>query len=76
MYHVTYCTISNSNIVQFFSLKTGDEILELNGESMHGLTHYDALQKFKVTYSPSRTISVFTHNVHVNSTHSFINFSF
>ncbi|XP_010279687.1 PREDICTED: pro-interleukin-16 [Phaethon lepturus] len=28
-------------------LQEGDEILELNGESMHGLTHYDALQKFK-----------------------------
>lgn len=28
---------------------TGDEILELNGESMAGLTHQDALQKFKVT---------------------------
>ncbi|KFV55649.1 Pro-interleukin-16, partial [Tyto alba] len=57
-------------------LQEGDEILELNGESMHGLTHYDALQKFKVTYSPSRTISVLTHNIHVNSTHSFITFSF
>ncbi|KAM4037607.1 pro-interleukin-16 isoform 3-T4 [Anomaloglossus baeobatrachus] len=29
-------------------LQEGDEILELNGESMHGLTHNDALQKFKV----------------------------
>lgn len=38
---------------------------------MHGLTHYDALQKFKVTYFPSRTISVLTHNVRVNSTYSF-----
>ncbi|XP_071610481.1 pro-interleukin-16 isoform X3 [Heliangelus exortis] len=28
-------------------LQEGDEILELNGESMHGLTHHDALQKFK-----------------------------
>ncbi|KYO21113.1 pro-interleukin-16 isoform E [Alligator mississippiensis] len=28
-------------------LQEGDEILELNGESMYGLTHYDALQKFK-----------------------------
>ncbi|XP_069078687.1 pro-interleukin-16 isoform X2 [Pleurodeles waltl] len=28
-------------------LQEGDEILELNGESMNGLTHYDALQKFK-----------------------------
>nr|XP_041574264.1 pro-interleukin-16 isoform X5 [Taeniopygia guttata] len=51
-------------------LQEGDEILELNGESMHGLTHYDALQKFKVMYSPSRTTSGFRHNVHVSSTHS------
>uniref|UniRef100_A0A8D0H8K1 PDZ domain-containing protein n=1 Tax=Sphenodon punctatus TaxID=8508 RepID=A0A8D0H8K1_SPHPU len=28
-------------------LQEGDEILELNGESMYGLTHYEALQKFK-----------------------------
>ncbi|XP_070619610.1 pro-interleukin-16 [Erythrolamprus reginae] len=28
-------------------LQEGDEILELNGESMHGLTHHEALQKFK-----------------------------
>ncbi|NWV03902.1 IL16 protein, partial [Ptilonorhynchus violaceus] len=53
-------------------LQEGDEILELNGESMHGLTHYDALQKFKVMYSPSKTASVFTHNVHVSSTHSLV----
>ncbi|NXD06205.1 IL16 protein, partial [Nothocercus nigrocapillus] len=53
-------------------LQEGDEILELNGESMHGLTHYDALQKFKVTYSSPSIISVFTHNVHVSSAHSFI----
>ncbi len=26
----------------------GDEILELNGESLHGLTHDEALHKFKV----------------------------
>ncbi|NWI70273.1 IL16 protein, partial [Todus mexicanus] len=57
-------------------LQEGDEILELNGESMHGLTHYDALQKFKVTYSPSRTISAFIQNVHVNSPYSFIIFPF
>lgn len=42
---------------------------------MHGLTHYDALQKFKVMYSPSSTISVFICNMHVKSTHSII-FSF
>ncbi|XP_062998644.1 pro-interleukin-16 [Elgaria multicarinata webbii] len=28
-------------------LQEGDEILELNSESMHGLTHCEALQKFK-----------------------------
>ncbi|XP_067999558.1 pro-interleukin-16 isoform X3 [Melanerpes formicivorus] len=28
-------------------LQEGDEILELNGEPMHGLTHSDALHKFK-----------------------------
>ncbi|XP_045304525.1 pro-interleukin-16 isoform X7 [Leopardus geoffroyi] len=30
-------------------LQEGDEILELNGESMAGLTHQDALRKFKVS---------------------------
>lgn len=35
-------------LTRLFLLITGDEILELNGESMHGLTHYEALQKFKV----------------------------
>ncbi|XP_019729600.1 pro-interleukin-16 isoform X2 [Hippocampus comes] len=29
-------------------LQEGDEILELNGESMHGLCHDDALNKFKI----------------------------
>ncbi|XP_062819004.1 pro-interleukin-16 [Anolis carolinensis] len=28
-------------------LQEGDELLELNGELMYGLTHYEALQKFK-----------------------------
>ncbi|XP_028812395.1 pro-interleukin-16 isoform X2 [Denticeps clupeoides] len=28
-------------------LQEGDEILELNGESLHGVTHEDALQRFK-----------------------------
>lgn len=43
---------------------------------MHGLTHYDALQKFKVMYSPFRTVSAFTRNMDVNSTHSIMIFSF
>nr|XP_036869439.1 pro-interleukin-16 isoform X2 [Manis javanica] len=54
-------------------LQEGDEILELNGESMAGLTHQEALQKFKqakkglltltvrtrlsVAHSPSRRLS-------------------
>lgn len=35
--------------MQLFFFIAGDEILELNGESLHGLTHEDALQKFKVS---------------------------
>lgn len=31
----------------FFS---GDEILEVNGESLHGLTHLQAIQTFKVHF--------------------------
>ncbi|NWX82589.1 IL16 protein, partial [Nothoprocta pentlandii] len=57
-------------------LQEGDEILELNGESMHGLTHYDALQKFKVMYSSPSIIFTFTHNVHISLPHSFITFCF
>ncbi|NWU59265.1 IL16 protein, partial [Dromas ardeola] len=41
-------------------LQEGDEILELNGESMHGLTHYDALQKFKQTKKGLLTLTVRT----------------
>lgn len=43
--------LGNTLLSYTFSLSTGDEILELNGESMAGLTHQDALQKFKVTVS-------------------------
>lgn len=28
----------------------GDEILEVNGESLHGLTHLQAIQTFKVHF--------------------------
>lgn len=28
----------------------GDEILEVNGESLQGLTHQEAIQRFKVTW--------------------------
>lgn len=41
-------TRQHSSQLQVLPLPTGDEILELNGESMSGLTHQDALQKFKV----------------------------
>ncbi|NXD92078.1 IL16 protein, partial [Chaetorhynchus papuensis] len=41
-------------------LQEGDEILELNGESMHGLTHYDALQKFKQAKKGLLTLTVRT----------------
>lgn len=33
--------------ILFFS---GDEILEVNGESLHGLTHLQAIQTFKVHF--------------------------
>ncbi|NXQ60256.1 IL16 protein, partial [Anthoscopus minutus] len=41
-------------------LQEGDEVLELNGESMHGLTHYDALQKFKQAKKGLLTLTVRT----------------
>ncbi|KAM4676369.1 pro-interleukin-16 [Discoglossus pictus] len=41
-------------------LQEGDEILELNGESMYGLTHYDALQKFKQVKKGVLTLTVRT----------------
>ncbi|XP_053573718.1 pro-interleukin-16 [Bombina bombina] len=41
-------------------LQEGDEILELNGETMHGLTHYDALQKFKQAKKGVLTLTVRT----------------
>ncbi|NWY10941.1 IL16 protein, partial [Aphelocoma coerulescens] len=41
-------------------LQEGDEILELNGESMHGLTHYGALQKFKQAKKGLLTLTVRT----------------
>uniref|UniRef100_A0A8D2LUI5 PDZ domain-containing protein n=1 Tax=Varanus komodoensis TaxID=61221 RepID=A0A8D2LUI5_VARKO len=41
-------------------LQEGDEILELNGELMHGLTHHEALQKFKVANKGLLTLTVRT----------------
>ncbi|XP_074863166.1 pro-interleukin-16 [Carettochelys insculpta] len=41
-------------------LQEGDEVLELNGESMYGLTHYDALQKFKQAKKGLLTLTVRT----------------
>ncbi|KAG8516419.1 Pro-interleukin-16, partial [Galemys pyrenaicus] len=41
-------------------LQEGDEILELNGESMAGLTHRDALQKFKQAKKGLLTLTVRT----------------
>ncbi|XP_039714197.1 pro-interleukin-16 isoform X2 [Pteropus medius] len=41
-------------------LQEGDEILELNGESMGGLTHQDALQKFKQAKKGLLTLTVRT----------------
>ncbi|OCT89669.1 pro-interleukin-16 [Xenopus laevis] len=41
-------------------LQEGDEILELNGESMYGLTHNNALQKFKQVKKGVLTLTVRT----------------
>uniref|UniRef100_UPI003AAEF497 pro-interleukin-16 n=1 Tax=Centroberyx gerrardi TaxID=166262 RepID=UPI003AAEF497 len=41
-------------------LQEGDEILELNGESLHGLTHDDALQRFKQIKKGLLTLAVRT----------------
>ncbi|XP_054445020.1 pro-interleukin-16 [Pteronotus mesoamericanus] len=41
-------------------LQEGDEILELNGDSMAGLTHQDALQKFKQAKKGLLTLTVRT----------------
>ncbi|XP_069839903.1 pro-interleukin-16 [Dendropsophus ebraccatus] len=41
-------------------LQEGDEILDLNGESMSGLTHNDALQKFKQVKKGVITLTVRT----------------
>ncbi|XP_068131425.1 pro-interleukin-16 isoform X2 [Hyperolius riggenbachi] len=41
-------------------LQEGDEILELNGESIYGLTHNDALQKFKQVKKGVLTLTVRT----------------
>lgn len=41
----------------------GDEILEVNGESLQGLTHQEAIQRFKVTWMVvlKRFTLLFTH---------------
>ncbi|XP_062405442.1 pro-interleukin-16 isoform X2 [Sardina pilchardus] len=41
-------------------LQEGDEILELNGESLHGLTHEEALQRFKQIKKGLLTLAVRT----------------
>ncbi|XP_058854909.1 pro-interleukin-16-like isoform X2 [Acipenser ruthenus] len=41
-------------------LQEGDEILELNGKSLHGLTHDEALKKFKQTKKGLLTLAVRT----------------
>ncbi|XP_061563811.1 pro-interleukin-16 [Cololabis saira] len=41
-------------------LQEGDEILEVNGESLHGLTHDEALQKFKQIKKGLLTMAVRT----------------
>ncbi|KAM3876865.1 pro-interleukin-16 [Diretmus argenteus] len=41
-------------------LQEGDEILEINGESLHGLTHDDALQRFKQIKKGLLTLAVRT----------------
>uniref|UniRef100_A0A8C4DNU0 Interleukin 16 n=1 Tax=Dicentrarchus labrax TaxID=13489 RepID=A0A8C4DNU0_DICLA len=41
-------------------LQEGDEILELNGESLHGLTHDEALHKFKLIKKGLLTLVVRT----------------
>lgn len=41
------CCCPRNNVVSC-SVYLGDEILEVNGESLHGLTHDEALHKFKV----------------------------
>lgn len=40
--------MSSSISLSSARLCAGDQILEVNGEALHGLTHSQALQKFKV----------------------------
>ncbi|KAB1257156.1 Pro-interleukin-16 [Camelus dromedarius] len=52
--------LSDQDVLRFLPVLIGDEILELNGESMAGLTHQDALQKFKQAKKGLLTLTVRT----------------
>lgn len=45
----------------FFFHCSGDEILEVNGESLQGLTHQQAIQTFKVNCSVTPEIPAAVH---------------
>lgn len=45
--HATFAFICLCTSILFFS---GDEILEVNGQSLHGLTHQQAIKTFKVHF--------------------------
>lgn len=41
----------------------GDEILEVNGESLQGLTHQEAIQRFKVTWMRAEEVHAPLHSL-------------